>query len=101
MTKYEPQISLLGILMMFSFMFMGADCKLGCFRTVLPILEHYFLPLQKAVNAPIQSALSNTEEMEFLFKKQANLIAEIKQLREKNEYLSAENQKTRYLKLEV
>lgn len=98
--KCEPQLSLLGILMMFSFLFMSADCKIGCFRTVRADLEHYFLPLQKAVNGPIQLAFSNAEEMDSFFKKQTTLIAEIKQLKQKNEYLLAENQKTRSLENE-
>lgn len=98
--NYKPQLSLLGILMVFSFLFMSADCKLGCFRTVRADLEHYFLPLQKAVNAPVQLAFSNAEEVEFFFKKQTSLVAEIKQLRRKNEYLLAENQKTRSLENE-
>lgn len=100
MVKYEPHISILGVLMMFSFLFMSADCKLGCFKTIRSDLEHYFLPLQKIVSAPIQLAISNVEEAEFFFTDQARLIAQLKKLNQKNVFLLAENQKKRALESE-
>lgn len=100
MSKYEPHISILGVLMMFSFLFMSADCKLGCFQTIRSDMEHYFLPLQKVVSAPVQLAISNMEETEFFFKQQQLLINQIKKLNQKNGILSAQNQKKLALELE-
>lgn len=100
MTKYEPQISLLGILMMFSFLFMGADCQLGCFKTIRADLEYKVFPLQQGVNIPIQWMSTNLEETNLLFKNQAALITQLKTLNQQNFRLAAENQKKRALEYE-
>ncbi len=100
MTKDDPQISLLGILTLFSFLFMGADCQLGCFKTIRAELENKVLPLQQAVNIPIQWMMANVEDTNLVLKKQSVLIAQLKTVKQQNFRLAAANQKTRALEYE-
>lgn len=98
--NYVPQLSLLALLILFSLLLMGADCKLGAFRIIRSDLEPYCHPLHKTVSAPLQFAFSSANDIEFFFKKQSDLKAQIQSLKQKNTLLLAENQKKKALENE-
>jgi len=91
--RYEPQLSLLGILIMFSLLFMGIDCQLGCFKTIRVHMEQYFFPLHHVVHSPLQWLQTNIKDSNLYFSQQANLINQLKILQQKNLHLAGENQK--------